>query len=143
MYSNNKTIDTIINEVKTLIDAVHSEYPNVKILISTIPMPSQVGGMGASYNASYRAVKEDYQRRAFKINTEYIRLAESSDYSAFVSIINMCAEFDSDYLYPTTEVTANPRTTNKEIRGTNAAHPSNDGYLSEGDIIFRHIYGVL
>lgn len=143
MYSNNKTIDTIVDEVKTLIDAVHSEFPNVKILISTIPMPSQVGGVGASYNASYRAVKEDYQRRAFKINTEYIRLAESSDYSSFISIINLCAEFDSDYLYPTTEVTANPRTITKEIRGTNAAHPSDDGYLSEGDIIFRYLYGVV
>ena len=143
MYSNNKTIETIVNEVKTLIDAVHSEFPNVKILISTIPMPSQVGGVGSSYNASYRAVKEDYQRRAFKINTEYIRLAESSDYSSFTSIINLCAEFDSDYLYPTTEVTANPRTMTKEIRGTNAAHPSDDGYLSEGDIIFRYLYGIV
>lgn len=143
MFSSNKTVSTIIQEVKTLIDAVHDEFPSVKIMIATIPMPSQNGGAGASFNASYRAVKEDYERRAKNINTEYIKFALKDEYSSFVSIINLSAEFDCDYLYPTTEVAANPRTTEKEVIGTSSSHPSTNGYLSEGDCIFRYLYGII
>ena len=143
MFSYNKTVDTIMQEVKTLIDAVHEEFPSVKIMIATIPMPSQNGGAGASFNASYRAVKEDYERRAKNINAEYINFALKDEYSSFVSIINLSAEFDCDYLYPTTEVSANPRTTEKEVIGTSSSHPSTNGYLSEGDCIFRYLYGII
>ncbi len=143
MYSNDKTIEDIVGEVKTLIDAIHADFPGAKILIATIQMPSQNGGFGASYNASYRAVKEDYERRAFHINSEYIKIANDSKYSNFVSIINLCAEFDSDYLYPKVEKLANPRVTIKESIDSSAAHPSDDGYLSEGDIIFRYLYGII
>ena len=140
-FYSNKTVETVIEEMKTLVDAVHNEFPSAKIMISTIQMPSQNGGFGASHNATYRAVKEDYERRAQNINAEYIKFA--SKYSSFVSIINLNAEFDCDYLYPIKEVTANPRTTETEVIGTNSAHPTDNGYLSEGDCIFRYLYGII
>ena len=137
-----KTLDTVKSEITTLIDALHSEYPNAKVLICTIAMPSQNGGFGNNYGAVVKTLY-NYSRRAFELNQYYVELSNSANYSSFVGVINTCAEFDSDYLYPTTESYVNPRSTVKEVLGTNGVHPTTNGYLSIGDILFRELYGRL
>ena len=144
--ANPFTVDfniTVLEEAKKFIDLIHSQLPDTKIYLATLPLPSQNGGIGANYAAdsasgSYLTTAWNY--KVHKVNDLYRSLAEDENYNHFVSVIDVCSEMDSDYNYPGTNKPVNTRVKSKtEVVGNNGVHPNNDGYYQIADTWFRAV----
>jgi hypothetical protein len=141
---------SVISKIKTFADTLHAEYPNAKLKIMGIQVPSVTGGMGASYGAGGTGYADGYGNviTALNQNDAYQKFANSNElsgvsgdaYNTFVEFVNVSSQFDSDYLMPYSEVPVNTRlSTVTEMRGTNGVHPSTAGYNAIGDIVYRNI----
>lgn len=133
---------TVLTKAKAFIDLVHSQLPETKIYLATLPLPSQNGGIGANYaagnaNGSYLTASWNY--KVHKVNDLYRSLLDDEDYKTFVSVIDVCSEMDSENNYPASDVAVNTRSATIEKRGTNGIHPFNDGYWQIADAWFRAI----
>lgn len=132
----------VFAEAKNFIDLVHSQLPNTKIFIATLPLPSQNGGLGSNYpagNASGSYLTTSWNYKVHKVNELYRSLSEDENYNTFVSVIDVCSEMDSDNNYPYSNRQLNTRSTKTEQVGNNGVHPSNDGYWQIADTWFRAV----
>ena len=130
----------VITKIKIFADTLHSEFPNAKLKIMGIQVPSVNGGMGANYGAIGTSYADGYGMvvTALNQNKAYQDFANSEGYKDFVEFVNISAEFDTEYNMPYSEVNVNTRSTVKEKRGTNGVHPSTEGYYQIADTVFRN-----
>ncbi|HIS17457.1 MAG TPA: hypothetical protein IAC02_02460 [Candidatus Coprovivens excrementavium] len=133
---------SFVSSAKQLIDILHSEYPNAKVGLMGIQLPSLNGGTGYSYGANggyshaYGLV-----RGVFGLNLAYQEFANRVEYKGFVKFINVSSQFDSENLMPEIDKPVNTRSSKIEKLGTNGVHPSNEGYYAIGDVAYRGILG--
>lgn len=133
---------TVLAKAKAFIDLVHSQLPETKIYIATLPLPSQNGGIGANYaagNASGSYLTASFNYKVHKTNDLYRSLLEDENYNTFVSVIDVCSEMDADNNYPVSNSALNTRNTATEPRGTNGVHPANPGYYQISDTWLRAV----
>ncbi len=130
----------VIAKIKIFADTLHSEFPNAKLKIMGIQIPSVNGGMGANYGATGTSYADGYGMvvTALNQNKAYQDFANSDGYKDFVEFVNISAEFDTEYNMPYTENNVNTRSLVKEKRGTNGVHPSKEGYYQIADTVFRN-----
>ena len=135
----------VIAKIKIFADTLHTEFPNAKLKIMGIQVPSVNGGMGANYGATGTSYSDGYGMVVTVLNQNkaYQDFANSEGYKDFVEFVNVSAEFDTEYNMPYSEVNVNTRSTIKEKRGTNGVHPSNEGYLQIADVVYRNIMANL
>lgn len=134
----------LINSAKKLIDIIHVQFPNAKIKIMGIQLPSLNGGMGTNYGSSggYSHLYGNI-RTVFGINLAYQKLANDPEYTQFVEFINVSGQFDSENMMPETTKLVNTRSTVVESFGTNGVHPTLDGYLMIGDATYRNMVSTI
>lgn len=132
---------TVINNIKIMADTLHAEFPNAKLKILGIQIPSINGGMGYNYGATGTSYADGYGMvvTALNQNKAYQEFANRPEYSSFVEFVNVSAQFDSEYNMPASNKSANTRSAITEVVGENGVHPNNDGYLSIGDVVYRNI----
>ena len=130
----------VIAKIKIFADTLHSEFPNAKLKIMGIQVPSVNGGMGANYGATGTSYADGYGMvvTALNQNKAYQDFANSEGYKDFVEFVNISAEFDTEYNMPYSETNVNTRSTVKEKRGTNGVHPHIAGYYQIADTVFRN-----
>ena len=130
----------VIAKIKIFADTLHSEFPNAKLKIMGIQVPSVNVGMGANYGATGTSYADGYGMvvTALNQNKAYQDFANSEGYKDFVEFVNISAEFDTEYNMPYSETNVNTRSTVKEKRGTNGVHPSTEGYYQIADTVFRN-----
>ena len=135
----------VIAKIKKFADTLHSEFPNAKLKIMGIQVPSVNGGMGANYGATGTSYSDCYGMAitALNQNKAYQDFANSEGYKDFVEFVNVSAEFDTEYNMPYAEVNVNTRSTIKEKRGTNGVHPSDEGYMQIADVVYRNLMANL
>jgi len=128
-------------QVRTFLDAFHTEFPSAKFIILGINGPSPIGGMGANYGSN-----QDYSDwygmtvSALNLKKAYQEIADEDDYSAFVSFVDVAGQFDADYNLPSISAGVNTRnTTQTELVGTNGVHPTEAGYGQIADALYREI----
>lgn len=128
-----------VNYAKALINKLHEAYPNAKVMIMGIQLPSLNGGMGANYGAGAGSYAEVYGniRTVFGMNLAYQELANDPLYNSYVEFVNVSGQFDSENNMPEAEVPVNSRSIKTEKRGTNGVHPHADGYMQIGDVAYR------
>lgn len=147
--TNYEHIDSRLTYLYLLLDKYHEQFPDGKVLLGLIPLPSQNGGMAANYGAKYASLLYAYTRRVWYMNKKYIEISKDERYNSFVSIIPITAELDCDYAYPTEEKDVNLRPfvsigSNKEIVGTNGVHyHAYSGCLMVADAIIRSLSSYL
>lgn len=132
--------NNIFNDCKILLRNIHSQLPNAKIFLSTNPLVSQNGGIGANYNSNDVSGSFDekgWNHKIFEMNELYFELEMDSEFTEYVTVVNTHAQFDSDYGYPFTQKPVNTRFSTNEVVGTNAVHPTNQGYWMIADALFR------
>lgn len=132
--------NNIFNDCKILLRNIHSQLPNAKIFLSTNPLVSQNGGIGANYNSNDVSGSFDekgWNHKIFEMNELYFELETDSEFTEYVTVVNTHAQFDSDYGYPFTQKPVNTRFSTNEVVGTNAVHPTNQGYWMIADALFR------
>lgn len=131
----------VLNQIKIFADTLHAEFPNAKLKIMGVQVPSVRGGMGANYGATGTSYADGYGMlvTALNQNDAYQEFANRPEYSGFVEFVNVSAEFDSEYNMPHAERAVNTRNTKvTEWVDTNGLHPDKSGYLSIGDVCYRN-----
>ena len=138
-----RPIAEIMEDVKTFARAYHADFPNGKLILSTLPLPSPIGGMGANYNAT----KDNYYNialRMFGFAKGIYDMCKDSEFASWVIDCATLQTFDIDNLYPYTERPVNNRMPNvKEKIGTNGVHPTIEGYKTIADALYSTIIGLL
>ena len=132
---------SVLNQIKIFADTLHAEFPNAKLKIMGVQVPSVRGGMGANYGATGTFYADGYGMvvTALNQNDAYQEFANRPEYSGFVEFVNVSAEFDTEYNMPHADRAVNTRNTEvTEWVDTNGVHPDNNGYLSIGDVCFRN-----
>lgn len=132
---------SVLNQIKIFADTLHAEFPNAKLKIMGVQVPSVRGGMGANYGATGTSYADGYGMvvTALNQNDAYQEFANRPEYSGFVEFVNVSAEFDTEYNMPHVERAVNTRNTRvTEWGDTNGVHPDNNGYLSIGDVCYRN-----
>lgn len=132
---------SVLNQIKIFADTLHAEFPNAKLKIMGVQVPSVRGGMDANYGATGTSYADGYGMvvTALNQNDAYQEFANRPEYSGFVEFVNVSAEFDTEYNMPHAERAVNTR--NAEVTewvDTNGVHPDNNGYLSIGDVCYRN-----
>lgn len=131
---------SVIRSAKRLIDIIHRDYPNAKIRVLGIQLPSLNGGTGANYGANGNySYTYGLVRGVFGLNLAYQEFANEDEYKDFVEFVNVSGQFDSEYNMPQALVPVNTRSSLTEYRGHNGVHPSNEGYLQIGDVAYRKL----
>ena len=131
----------MLNQIKIFADTLHAEFPNAKLKIMGVQVPSVRGGMGANYGATGTSYADGYGMvvTALNQNDAYQEFANRPEYSGFVEFVNVSAEFDTEYNMSHAERAVNTRNTGvTEWVDTNGVHPDNNGYLSIGDVCYRN-----
>lgn len=132
---------SVLNQIKIFADTLHAEFPNAKLKIMGVQVPSVRGGMGANYGATGTSYADGYGMvvTALNQNDAYQEFANRPEYSGFVEFVNVSAEFDTEYNMPHADRAVNTRNTGvTEWVDTNGVHPDNNGYLSIGDVCYRN-----
>jgi len=138
-YSSSDTmIANHVNNAKTLLRILHEQYPNAKVKMMGIQLPSVNGGCGHSYGANSQYSNwYGLVRAVMNMNLAYQAMANEDEFRDWVEFINISGQFDSENNMPHQSKAVNTRSTATEQVGTNGVHPSNDGYYQIGDAAFR------
>ena len=140
-------VSTIIDDAKTLFSLIHADLPNAKIIVSTMPMPSPLGGLGANNSASANNGNYNFHGYCHKVkeyNKLLLALNDDSTFKTYVRVVNVHAQFDAYHGYPEGTKAINTRVSTTEVVQTNGVHPRNEGYWQLADALgFRSILGVL
>lgn len=140
------TPESINNEVeafKKILRAFHSEFPNSKVIISSVPIGSTTGGFGANYGANSVANYYTFLNQAMNYAKQLDDLCSDEEFSQYTFYSPAMEEFDSEYSYPSVEQNVNNRINIKEQLGSNGVHPTNDGAKLIADAMYRTICSIL
>ena len=139
-------ISQSVSAMKTFISNVHSQLPSCNIFISTLPLPSQHGGIASNYGSGSAAGMysvKGFNHKVFNFNKEVIKLESDETYKDIVTVINTHAQFDANYGYPTTTKKVGTRYSETETIQSNAVHPRNEGYWQISDaLLFRPLISI-
>ena len=134
------TADTIgelfTDYIKPFIRAFHTDFPNSKFILSTLPLPSPTGGMGANYGASSMLNWLTYSMRMWAFAVEAEKLVKDAEFSSYVKLADCMPIFDREHSYPYEMAYVNNRSTVQEERGTNGVHPTTVGTYQVSDAIY-------
>ena len=138
-YGNSDTlISNHVNSAKTLLRILHEQYPNAKVKMMGIQLPSLNGGTGHSYGATGQYSNwYGLVRAVMNMNLAYQSMANEDEFKDYVEFINISAQFDSENNMPRQTKPVNIRSSLTEQVGTNGVHPSTDGYYQIGDVAYR------
>lgn len=124
---------------KVFIDKLHSDYPNAKITLMGIPLPSMNGGLSAFYTIS-QSYGDNYGQlvSVMKYNLFLEEWCNMTSYAAFMRYVDIKGQFDSEYNMPSSPKAVNTESSTTEPIGTGMGmHPSTDGYEQIGDAFYR------
>lgn len=130
---------TMMAQVKTFADTLHSEFPNATLKILSLQLPSMVNMM-KGYGASGSGYADTYGMLVtlFRMRQQYQDFANQTGYE-FVEFVDIAAEFDGDYNYPLTQKNVNTRNSSvQEPYDNNTLHPSLNGYYQYADCAYRN-----
>ena len=105
--------------VKQFADCLHTEFPNAKMKLMGLQLPSQNGGCGSSYvPGTPYSDKYGLSVNIFNLNKMYLEVANDSDYNSFVEYIGITQQFDSENNYPVNVMLKNSRMVIKDFTST-------------------------
>jgi len=136
--SSTTLIANHVANAKRLIRILHEQYPNAKVKMMGIQLPSVNGGCGHSYGASSQYSNwYGLVRAVMNMNLAYQEMANEDEFKDYVEFINISGQFDNEYNMPHQSKAINTRCILTEQVGTNGVHPSTDGYYQIGDAAYR------
>ncbi len=130
-------LSVVISQMKTLLDALHRDFPNCKAIIGTPMGVNQYHGVEYNYGASSNYTQWSVLYGAFRYAAAIEEFISQDGYKDWCFLANLLGETDSENVFPTTEKNVNNRMTKKEIIGTNGVHPDNPGYMMAADCFYR------
>lgn len=127
-------IYTYKQQVKTFIDNVLASFPNCKIVLLGLEIPSQ-DGLASNYGASGSYSNyHNLMNYVWALNELYTIISDEYDN---VSFINICGQFDTENNMSTGTRPVNTRNSKTETYQTNGLHPTQNGYYQIADSCYR------
>ena len=145
LNNHQASFTSILGQVKTFADTLHSEFPNAKMKLMGLQMPSINGGMGANYGASGTGYADGFGMvaTAMRINAAYQEFANQENYSSWVEYVDIASQFDTENNMPSIAKKVNVRSSTTEVVGTNGVHPADEGYNQIADVVYRNIIATI
>ncbi len=140
---NGKIMDVsaVMNNAKTFLDAITTQWPNAKIRLWTQNITGTRGGAG---NHPYGAVEwADEQRMnlmQFAIMTGYKALVQNYQN---VELVWSTAFIDTEYSLQEENADINTRIADKEVRGKDYVHPADSGFFEIADAIIADFCSLI
>lgn len=133
---------TLVKKGKNLVAYIKKAFPDVKVKLMAPPLHSNNGGSGFNYGAELPLCDYyDIATYKFELNKAYQAWVLEPEYSSFMEFIQLSAQFDSDYSYPSIEKPVNCRSQKTERLDINAGHPTFEGYMQIADAVYRNVVG--
>lgn len=131
--------DSLFSYAKLFIDTFHEEYPNAKITLMSIPLPSMNAGLGENYEID-QSYGDHYAQLCTVMN--YNQFLEDwckmEEYSSFMRYVDAMGQFDSEYNMPSSGKPVNNQNSQQEqVGNAMGMHPTNNGYMQIGDVFYR------
>lgn len=124
--------------IKKIIDTIHTDFPNCKIRLIGIQLPSLNGGITYSYGCTGPYSDVFGEMTTCMNYCKYLEeFTKRNEYKDFIKYIDMKAQFDTENNMPYFDVPVNARSKKTERIGNNGVHPTMDGYLQIGDCFYR------
>jgi len=137
-FRSKNDVDTKIESyVKPLLRAYHSDYPSGKFYFSSLEHLDIRGGIGAISGASVVFNWYNLSSVYWYALEKFVEITEDVEFSGYVKLVNIQAEFDCEHSYPSRQAQANNRTTETETLGTNNSHPVDDCRKELSDSFYR------
>ena len=124
-------------QIRTFIDNVLSAFPNCKIALMGVQIPS-VDGCGVSYGCSWNWYEKACN--VFDFNDWYTDI--SNEYEN-VHFVNVSGQFDTDNNMPAEMRPVNVRSDKTELFQVNGVHPALSGYNQIADVVYRDLTHML
>ena len=137
-YGKINSIKRHTDYAKEFFRIFHKDYPDAKIKMLGLNIPSINGGTGENYGANH-SYSDWYNLVLFVmgLNLSYQELANEDEFKTYVEFINISAQVDSEKNMASQEKNVNTRNNNKEMIGINGVHPDMPGYMQIADAVFR------
>ena len=130
-------MSTIISDMKVMLDGLHEDFPNCKVIIAPGIGYSTLDGVEYNYGADSNFRTWGLLFAQFKYAKAIEDFISDNSYKNWCYLANTIAEVDSENIFPTTTKEVNTRMSKTEIIGTNGAHPDLPGYKMVADSIYR------
>lgn len=135
----------ILNHARDWVDRIHAAYPACRVLLGSVLLPAQKGGLGSAYPSdkpSGQYGEKGFNLKVHRLNRAYQEWARSEPYASFMYFIDNNVQFDCLHVYPSVE-----RPTDKYVPGTESVetdgvHPTDPGYHQIAAGIFRALIGI-
>ena len=134
----------VVKQAKQVVDIYHRDFPEGKVRILGLFVPSASGGVGASYGT--QLPYGDYYgllRYAFELNRQYQAWANEDKYKDFVEYIDISGQFDAENNFPENLRPVNYRSTRMESIGINGLHCIPEGYMQMADAVFLNMVHLI
>lgn len=132
-----ESLATIGANMKILIDALHADFPNCKVIIAPGMGYNTHYGIEYNYNAASKLKSWGSLYAQFRYAKAVDDFIGGDNYKDWCYLADTIAETDSEHVFPTATKPFNTRMTETEIIGTNGAHPTLQGYQMVADAIYR------
>lgn len=135
-----------IDAAETFIDGFFNDFPDSKVIVSAIPMPSQDGGINSYANSYSEGNINQYGALSsfMRYNNALYNLINEDKYVGKVHWAATNISLDCDYAYPYKNKEVNTRiTTITERVGTNGVHPIKEGSYMVSDGILPIVVDVI
>ena len=129
-----ESIDAAIAAFRIILAQYNEDFPNGKVIISSVPVGSLNGGFAANYGASSNGNAMVFMHQA---QVYAKKLQDLCDEYTFATYAPVLEEFDAENGYPTKMTPVNNRVSETEVVGTNAVHPTTEGSYLVADAIYR------
>lgn len=130
--------ETLKTNVRTFIDNVLASFPDCKVVILGLEMPSR-DGLAVNYGAedSLLAQYFDNISYVFNLNKWYYEVTQESEYIGKAFYVNVSGQFDTEYNMPSELKAVNTRNSTTIRVQTNGVHPDVPGYYQIADACYR------
>lgn len=121
------------NLAKQFIDGLREEYPNCKITLLGVQVPSR-DGFANNYGVGWKYY--DKLQFVWNLNQWY---QDISDEYENIESINISGQFDTEHNMPAMSINVNIRSSEQVTVQSNGVHPATSGYLQIADAVLRNI----
>lgn len=120
--------------VRAFLSALFRDFPDCHVTLAGCGVPDR-DGLGHNYGVAWHeAEKCGFIRR---LTTWHTAVANERAYRGRVTAVDLAAQFDTDNNYPSAELPVHAASEKTERVGTNALHPTREGYAQVSRIFYR------
>lgn len=136
-----KQTATVVSNIKTMVDTIHTEYPTMPIFICNAIFHSNQNGYYSTGGEGYVGAMTNWQyeldRYTIALMSALADVFDKDTYNSFVTLVPVATCMDRENDFGQVSVPVNPRLTSvTEVIPSQYTHPQSAGYLQMADAMY-------